>query len=294
MLTWERLQMTSPMILCYNERKRGNRMAKRKEYSELTFIDDFMFCKILTSRPELCKELLELILGIKIKRIKFPEAQKAIEQTYDGRGIRLDVYIEDANNTVYDLEMQTTEQKDLPKRTRYYQGMIDLNLIQRGSKFRALKKSYIIFICLSDPFGRNLPIYTFENRCVQDDTITLGDDAYKVIINADGNRDGLSDEMKHFLDFLQGKDSDGKLASELDKAVKDVISKKDWEVEYMTLYMKYQEEREEGAIEATIKTAREFGASNEIIIGKLVSNFDLTEDEAREKISEYEQSLQLV
>ena len=68
--------------------------------------------------------------------------------TYDGKGIRFDVYTEDEKNTVYDIEMQTTSQKDLPKRSRYYQGMVDLNLIERGAKFKQLKNSYIIFICL--------------------------------------------------------------------------------------------------------------------------------------------------
>ena len=78
-------------------------MAKLKAYSELTFADDFMFCKILTSQPDLCKELLELILEIKIRKIEFPEAQKDIKHTYNGRSIRLDVYVEDDHNTIYDM-----------------------------------------------------------------------------------------------------------------------------------------------------------------------------------------------
>ena len=269
-------------------------MSKLKEYSELTFADDFMFCKVLTSKPELCKELLELILGIKIKKIDFPEAQKSIKQTYDSRGIRLDVYVEDDSNTVYDLEMQTTKQVDLPKRTRYYQGIIDLNLIEKGAKFRALKKSYIIFICLTDPFGKNLPIYTFENKCLQDASVTLGDEAYKIIINANGNREGLTDEMSNFLDFLQGKDNGGVLSGKLDLAVKNAIENNQWEVDYMTMSMKVQSEREDAAIEATIESYRELKALDEAIIYKLMSKFDLTENEAKEKILEYDKSIQLV
>ena len=68
----------------------------------------------------IAKELLELILGIEIRKVVV-QKQKTIEITSDGRGIRLDVYLEDENSTIYDLEMQTTSQKDLPKRTRYYQ-----------------------------------------------------------------------------------------------------------------------------------------------------------------------------
>ena len=270
-------------------------MAKRKEYSELTFIDDFMFCKIMVKYPELCKELLELILDVKIREIKFPEAQKVLEETYDGRGIRLDVYIEDDNNTVYDLEMQTTKKRDLPKRTRYYQGMIDIHLIGRNAKFRELKKSYVIFICTSDPFGKKLPVYTFENRCRQDNEIVLGDDAYKVIINADGNRDGLSEEMSDFLDFLQGKENDGKLSGKLEQAVSEAIQDGIWKEEYeMTWTMKLNEEREDAAIEATIETALEFNASEEGIIQKLMSKFQLSEAEAKDRFEEYQNSLQLV
>lgn len=39
-----------------------------KKYEDLDFTDDFMFCKVLTSNPELCKELLELIIGRKVGR----------------------------------------------------------------------------------------------------------------------------------------------------------------------------------------------------------------------------------
>lgn len=115
-----------------------------KEYEELCFTDDYMFCMILTTRLDLCKELLELILDIKIRKVEIAEQQKNVDITYDGKGVRFDVYVDDAENTVYDIEMQTTRQKDLPKRTRYYQGMIDLNLIQKGMRYSELKKSYVI------------------------------------------------------------------------------------------------------------------------------------------------------
>ena len=43
-----------------------------KRYEELTIADDFMFYKVM-SDEELCKELLETILGIKIKRLVYHE-----------------------------------------------------------------------------------------------------------------------------------------------------------------------------------------------------------------------------
>ena len=127
------------------------RKKAEEQYRKIEFKDDFLFCKILTDRPDIAKELLELILNIKIKKV-VPHKQMPIDITSNARGIRLDVYLEDEDETVYDLEMQTTIKKELPKRLRYYQGMIDLNLLNKGAKFNELKKSYVIFICMDDPF----------------------------------------------------------------------------------------------------------------------------------------------
>ena len=107
-------------------------------------------------------------------------------------------------NEVFDVEMQTTRQKNLPKRSRYYQRMIDLNLINRGDDFKKLKKSFVIFICMSDPFpGYNRCIYRFENVCREESRLVLGDETYKVFLNADGTRGDVSDELKDFLHLLR-------------------------------------------------------------------------------------------
>ena len=68
---------------------------REKEYGELLFTDDFMFCKVLENNEELCKELLELILGRKVRKINYLAKQKVIDITSDGKGVRLDVYLED-------------------------------------------------------------------------------------------------------------------------------------------------------------------------------------------------------
>lgn len=224
-------------------------MSTRKRYEDLKFTDDFMFCKVLENNPDLCKRMLELILGVKIKKIQRSESQLSIKHTFDGKGVRFDVYIEDTQDSVYDIEMQTTIKKEIPKRARYYQGMIDLNLLKEGIHYSELKKTYIIFICLDDPFGKNLPVYTFEYACVDNPHIKLNDEAVKVVINANGDRTGLSDEMVAFLDFLKYNKADSKLTEDLRYAVNRSIAKKEWEGEFMTLEMKIQEEREEAKAE---------------------------------------------
>ena len=140
-----------------------------KEYVDLNFTDDFMFCKILTQHEDICKELAELILGKQIGRIIGLEEQKGIRITADSKGVRLDVYFMDDENNAYDLEMQMIGRANLPKRSRYYQGMVDLSIIEKGDYYEDLKNTYIIFISPEDVFGRGRHIYSFENRCIEEE-----------------------------------------------------------------------------------------------------------------------------
>ena len=230
-----------------------------KEYDELGFDDDFLFCKILSNNLELTKELLEMILGIRIVDLKLAVPQKTIKITSDGKGIRLDVYVEEYAedgrlvNTVYDIEMQTRIKKDLPKRVRYYQGMIDLNLIEKGADYEELKKSVIIFICLDDPFGKGLHFYSFENLCIQDTEIPLGDDTRKVFLNPKGTADDVSAELKDFLSFLLTGKAVSDFTKRLDKEVRDAKMKKRWRAEYMTLYQRDRENFNDGKAEGLLE-----------------------------------------
>ena len=98
----------------------GEEKLSQKRYEDLTFTDDFLFCKILSNNEVLCKELLELILDIKIRKVVVAKDQQSIAITANAKSIRLDVYVEDEENSVYDIEMQATKKKNLPKRSMLY------------------------------------------------------------------------------------------------------------------------------------------------------------------------------
>ena len=151
-----------------------------KKYEELTFSDDFMFCKILEQDPELCRELLELILDRKVGELVSVNRQKPIEITADGKGVRFDIYAEGNDGIVYNVEMQNASLEAIAKRSRYSQGMIDLNLLQRGAEYRDLNQSYVIYICQKNLYGNVARHkYSFLNLCREDTDIELGDETEK-------------------------------------------------------------------------------------------------------------------
>lgn len=212
----------------------------QKTLQQLELKDDFMFGAVMRD-PKRCKPLLEHILGVQIREIRYPELQKIIDNTMDAKSVRLDVYIEDSDNTIYNIEMQTTNKKNLPKRMRYYQGMIDLNIISKGDEYNQLKKSFIIFICDYDQYKEGRYIYTFENVCLENASIRFGDETVKVVLNTKGTIGDIDEELRNALHYIGGEKPRGKLANLLDAGVKEVKNSEEWRREYMTLFMRDRE-----------------------------------------------------
>ena len=143
--------------------KLENEIYRIKPVEELRFTDDFMFCRVMQN-PELCKGVIERLLEIKVERIEYPELQKEIRPYYSAHGVRMDVYVKDSDR-IFDIEMQTSVPDDLPRRMRYYQSMIDIDTLIKGSEYETLKESYVIFLCTKDPFGLGPPVYSFSTVC---------------------------------------------------------------------------------------------------------------------------------
>ena len=246
----------------------------RKTYDELKFTDDFLFCRILSSNLGLCRQLLEIILNRRIKSVALATAQKSEQILIDGKGIRLDVYIE-GEDEVYNIEMQTSSNPNLAKRARYYQGMNDVHMLQRAADYKQLKPAYIIFICMFDMFGKGIPIYTFSNKCAEYPELELGDEAYKIFVNPFGKTEGMTDSLKNFLNFLINGKADDSFTKSLEENVEKAKGSEEWRSEFMTLAMKLDEEREIGREEG-----RAEGESNvrKRIFATLLQN--MSEEEA--------------
>ena len=218
-------------------------------YEKLTFSNDFLFCKILETKTELCKELVELIFGRKVKEIRNVRSQFSLKQTVKGRGVRFDIIFEDEDNIIYDFEMQTTGSHNLPKRTRYYQAMLDTSSIEQGIDYEELPQSYIVFICTFNPFEAGRHLYTFENRCTEEPALRLDDKTQKVFLCTEGDKNDVGQEIMEFLDYVAGRKLEGNLAKELDAEVRSAREKEEWRAEYMQNMAAIMDAKREGKAE---------------------------------------------
>ena len=176
----------------------------RKPLSELNLLDDFLFSTAIENEV-FCKQLLEIILEKPIRSIRYHAMERSKKNLPSYRSIRLDVYIEDEEGTMYDIEMQVRNLGNLPKRSRFYQSLMDSPLLKSGERdFNQLNNSYIIFILPQDIFGKGLYRYTFEHRCLEDPDLPLGDGATRIFLNTRGtDPTGVSPTLIKLLSYIE-------------------------------------------------------------------------------------------
>lgn len=259
---------------------------KEQLWENLKISNDFIFAKVMRN-PELCKKMLERLLGISIDRIEYLEEQKVIDISRDNKSIRLDVYLKDGEGTVYNVEIQTTSNRNLPKRTRFYQGMIDLNAIEKGADYSKLPQSFVIFICTFDAFGSGKWRYTFQNVCLEDTGLLLNDGTSKVFFNTAGTNGKISRDAKSILKFIESGTAEDEFTERLEREVCKIKENKEWKVEYMTMLMRERERYNEGKALGIIEFATDVGYSDEQIAAVLQKKLAIDAGQAEEYLKMY-------
>ena len=216
-----------------------------KKWLNVSIKDNFIFGKTMELYPDLCRQLLELILNVKIKSISYPEREKTIEARTDGKGIRLDVYVQDDENRSFDVEMQVSNSDNFAKRIRYYQGLIDMDKLKRGQHYSYLGESFIIFICPFDKFKQGRHVYTFHECCDQDASLKLNDGATKIFLSTKGTLNDVNPDIKAFLNYVDCGIVTGKFVQQLDNAVNVIKSNEKVRHDFMTFQMYLLEEKME-------------------------------------------------
>jgi predicted transposase/invertase (TIGR01784 family) len=225
-----------------------------KPIEELTFTDDYMFGYVMQNK-KVCKGLLERLLNIKIEKLEYPKLQKTISPHFKSKGVRLDVYVEDSNR-VFDIEIQNILDDELPTRTRYYQSMMDIDLLSKGKEYSQLKENFIVFICKDDFFGEDFPCYTFSNRCHEKLTLDLGDKCRKIFFNASAFEKEKNIEIKSILEYIINKKSSTDFTKMIDQIVERAKENKTFRGDYMIWGLAEYDAEKRGYKAGILETAK--------------------------------------
>ena len=237
---------------------------KFKRWEDLDITDDFIFTRVMRNK-RLCRTLLEMILKVKVGKIKFLTSHHAIQIDPNAKGIIMDVYLKDENKVI-NVEMQASNHGDLPRRARYYQAAADIDTTPKGSQYSDLKQNYVIFICTFDPFHQGKPIYSFQNYCINyGEPISLEDGTEKIFLNTTAkDLSNLDLDLRLFYDYIKGEVAQTTFTKELDKSITRMKQEKEERNMYPPYTARMMEGRRDGyeeGLHTGLTTGREEGIS---------------------------------
>ena len=229
----------------------------RTDRRDIPLENDAMFSTVM-QYEDACRGLIETIFeGRRVRRLQYkdmpPASQKNIIFDPANKSIRLDVFFEDGD-TVYDIEMQKVDTGNLPLRARMYSSMMDANMLDKGLEYEALRRSYVIFVCMFDLFEKGRTKYTFKSICEEDRDLPLGDGRCIMFLNTKGSVGDLSNDMDAFFDYLNGgvssigtgKESGSEFVEMVDNYVLNINGDEDWRQGYMKYELNLIEKYKEG------------------------------------------------
>ena len=136
-------------------------------------------------------EGVQLVISIILNKLDIEVVEVRAQDTFTnlyGRTVRIDIYAKDGKGAQYDIEIQCKKDGAGCKRARYHSSMLDANVHELiGEDFEKLPRSIVIFICESDFFGKDLPLYTIH-RTINETGEEFPDEATIIYVNGE-NRD---------------------------------------------------------------------------------------------------------
>ena len=227
-------------------------MNRIKTLQELNLLDRFLFSEVMADN-EILEDVLEIILGHPVPLKDKAQAEKELRRTPQNKSVYFDVYGEDIRDVAYDMEVQQKNTKDLPKRTRYYNGMIDLNMLHPGEDYSQLKDAYVIMIMPFDLFGEGKYKYTFHMSCDEIPGLKLHDGATRIFLNTRGtDAEGVSEELIQLLRYFEQTTEENAAGSHsrkienLQKRVEEIKKNEEVGIRYMNAFEEKMWERREG------------------------------------------------
>lgn len=186
---------------------------------------------------------LSIILGEPGLELDEVKVEQVVLNKSGKRAIRLDAWAKDKKNRLFDMEMQNDSKGDnIPKRARFYQGMMDTPVLRSGqdTRYRQLPSSIIIFITQEDIWKKDLARYTFTEQCEEIPGLHLEDGTTKIFLNMT-SKNG-SQALVSLLQYMRESHLDNpeiivkdKRIEELDRIVTEVKESEEWEAVQMNI-----------------------------------------------------------
>ena len=169
----------------------------RKIVEEMTLFDDDLMSMVFDNNIEATQLLLRILLAREDLIVLSVHGQQELENPLvEGRNIRLDILASDAEEKLYDIEIQRSDRGADFRRARFHSSMLDVRMLKEKEPFRELNDSYVIFITENDIIGYGLPVYHIT-RHIDELAKTVGDGSHIIYVNGQYKGDDAYGRLMH-------------------------------------------------------------------------------------------------
>lgn len=105
-----------------------------------------------------------------------------------GRSITIDIGAVDADEKVYDIEVQRASAGADVHRARFHSSMIDTKMLKENQHFKEIHDSYVIFIVEHDVMGAGLALYHVD-RVIKETGECFDDGSHIIYVNGNYKND---------------------------------------------------------------------------------------------------------
>lgn len=156
-----------------------------------------VFMKVVFKDPLACQHVLRILSGRPELRVVAVRTEYEIAKI-GSHDSRLDVLAEDQNGKLYNLELQRKDTLDHARRVRFYNAMVDSEMLEKGKDYDMLPDFIVYYISEMDIWKKNRTCYQLEK------SLAMVDESYRdgisiTYVNAEiDDKSEISELMKYF------------------------------------------------------------------------------------------------
>lgn len=179
------------MIIIELEQKKSRYLEKIKQ---LRLMDDTFFNSCFDGNIPCMEVVLRTVLGNDRLRVSEVITQQSVPNLY-GRAVRFDALATDGE-TIYDVEIQRSDEGAIPRRARFNSSMIDSREVSKGTLFPDLPETYVIFITEHDVWKRGKSLYKVR-RTFEDTEEVFNDGTHILYVNGECQSESPLGRLMH-------------------------------------------------------------------------------------------------
>ena len=165
-----------------------------EKIKQLRLMDDTFFNSCFDGNIPCMEVVLRAVLGNDRLRVTEVITQQSVPNLY-GRAVRFDALATDGE-TIYDIEIQRSDEGAMPRRARFNSSMIDSREVSKGTLFPDLPEAYVIFITEHDVWKRGKPLYTVR-RTFEDTEEVFNDGTHILYVNGECQNESPLGRLMH-------------------------------------------------------------------------------------------------